>query len=116
MVSKASEDFPEPLKPVITVKVLRGISTSIFFRLCCRAPCTVMRLSIARGTLYFSSAVRGGWALVAGCWGVVVLPGRQFVFDDALGDSCVWESVFFKWLILYGVARGFRRGGRLIFH
>ena len=33
-------------QPVITVKVLRGISTSIFFRLCWRAPCTVMRLSI----------------------------------------------------------------------
>src|ERR1051326_2714888 len=46
MVSKASEDFPDPLSPVITVKVFRGISTSIFFRLCCRAPCTVMRSSI----------------------------------------------------------------------
>src|SRR5271165_1955934 len=46
MVSKASELFPEPLNPVITVRVLRGISTSMFFRLCCRAPCTVMRSSI----------------------------------------------------------------------
>jgi hypothetical protein len=42
MVSNASELFPEPLKPVITVKVLRGISTLMFLRLCCRAPCTVM--------------------------------------------------------------------------
>src|SRR5579863_7976675 len=50
MVSKASEDLPEPLNPVITVKVFRGISTSIFFRLCCRAPCTVMRFS---KTFYF---------------------------------------------------------------
>src|SRR5580693_7841413 len=67
MVSNASEDFPDPLKPVITVKVLRGISTSIFFKLCCRAPCTVMRLIIARGKPYFSSAwlllvlAGGGW-------------------------------------------------------
>src|SRR5215469_3847561 len=45
MVSKASDDFPDPLNPVMTVKVFRGISTSIFFRLCCRAPCTVMRSS-----------------------------------------------------------------------
>src|SRR5579863_7766713 len=45
MVSKASDDLPEPLNPVITVKVLRGIATSIFFRLCCRAPCTVICLS-----------------------------------------------------------------------
>src|SRR5258706_5332853 len=45
MVSKASDDFPDPLSPVMTVKLLRGIETSIFFRLCCRAPCTVMRSS-----------------------------------------------------------------------
>src|SRR5580692_10079317 len=46
MVSNARDDFPEPLSPVITVRVLRGISTSIFFRLCWRAPCTVIRSSI----------------------------------------------------------------------
>src|SRR6266478_3082236 len=40
MVSKASEDLPEPLSPVMTVRVLRGISTSIFLRLCWRAPRT----------------------------------------------------------------------------
>src|SRR5882762_10104505 len=42
MVSKANEDLPEPLRPVITVRVLRGISTSMFLRLCWRAPRTVM--------------------------------------------------------------------------
>jgi hypothetical protein len=36
--------LPEPLSPVITVKVLRGISTEMFFRLCWRAPRTVMLL------------------------------------------------------------------------
>ena len=40
MVSKASEDLPEPLSPVTTVSVLRGISTSMFLRLCWRAPRT----------------------------------------------------------------------------
>src|SRR5271168_3330459 len=40
MVSKASEDLPEPESPVMTVRLLRGISTLIFFRLCCRAPRT----------------------------------------------------------------------------
>src|SRR5271154_5953390 len=40
MVSKASDDLPEPERPVITVRVLRGISTLIFLRLCCRAPRT----------------------------------------------------------------------------
>src|ERR1039458_558673 len=48
MVSKASEDLPDPLSPVMTVRVLRGISTSMFFRLCWRAPCTVMRSSIEK--------------------------------------------------------------------
>src|SRR5262249_11058924 len=44
MVSNASEDLPDPLSPVITVKVLRGISTEMFFRLCWRAPRTVILL------------------------------------------------------------------------
>ena len=44
MVSKASDDLPEPLRPVMTVRVLRGISTLMFFRLCWRAPRTVMLL------------------------------------------------------------------------
>src|SRR5215467_13336685 len=44
MVSNASDDFPDPLSPVITVNVLRGISTEMFFRLCWRAPRTVILL------------------------------------------------------------------------
>src|SRR6185437_2296996 len=44
MVSKASEDLPDPLRPVITVSVLRGISTEMFFKLCWRAPRTVILL------------------------------------------------------------------------
>src|SRR5437773_4180463 len=38
MVSKASDDLPEPDNPVITVSELRGISRLMFFRLCWRAP------------------------------------------------------------------------------
>src|SRR5712664_3958076 len=40
MVSKAREDLPEPERPVITVRELRGISTLMFLRLCWRAPRT----------------------------------------------------------------------------
>src|SRR6266852_1590627 len=43
MVSKAKDDLPEPERPVITVNLSRGISTSMLLRLCCRAPRTVMR-------------------------------------------------------------------------
>src|SRR5512140_3565716 len=44
MVSKASDDLPEPDNPVITTSLLRGISTSMFFRLCTRAPRTDSQL------------------------------------------------------------------------
>src|SRR5690242_21754072 len=42
MVSKASEDLPEPDGPVTTVMARRGISRSNPLRLCWRAPRTVM--------------------------------------------------------------------------
>src|SRR5687767_13049820 len=38
MVSKASDDLPEPLSPVITTSLSRGISNVRFFKLCSRAP------------------------------------------------------------------------------
>src|SRR5688572_24571169 len=38
IVSKASEDLPDPLTPVITTNLLRGTTTSMFLRLCSRAP------------------------------------------------------------------------------
>src|ERR1700728_2057048 len=38
MVSKASEDLPEPERPVNTIKRSRGKSRSMFFRLWVRAP------------------------------------------------------------------------------
>src|SRR5437763_6064245 len=42
MVSKASEDLPEPETPVTTVNALCGISKSTFLRLWTRAPRTTM--------------------------------------------------------------------------
>src|SRR3546814_16112070 len=38
MVSKASDDLPEPDRPVITISRSRGRSRSMFFRLWVRAP------------------------------------------------------------------------------
>src|SRR3989454_3691775 len=43
MVSKASEDLPEPESPVRTTSWSRGSSTSMFLRLCSRAPRTTIR-------------------------------------------------------------------------
>src|SRR3982750_228394 len=43
MVSKASEDLPDPARPVMTTSRSRGRSTSIFFRLWTRAPRTAIQ-------------------------------------------------------------------------
>src|SRR5438105_11701195 len=41
MVSKASEDFPEPESPVMQTSAFRGSLTVTSFRLCSRAPWTI---------------------------------------------------------------------------
>src|SRR3569832_2241540 len=46
MVSNARLDLPDPDRPVSTVSVSRGISTSTFLRLCSRAPRMEMFFSI----------------------------------------------------------------------
>src|SRR5438128_12384674 len=46
MVSKASEDFPEPLTPVTTVIWFMGIENEMFLRLLTRAPRTSMAFSV----------------------------------------------------------------------
>src|SRR3954454_22723375 len=43
MVLKASEDLPDPDRPVMTTSRSRGRSTSIFFRLWTRAPRTAIQ-------------------------------------------------------------------------
>src|SRR6266849_263050 len=58
MVSKAREDFPEPLTPVTTVMALCGISTLMFLRLWTRAPRTRMdsccgRISVVAWVISF---------------------------------------------------------------
>src|SRR5262245_17198001 len=60
MVSKASEDLPEPDRPVITTSRSRGMSTSMFLRLCSRAPrIAIMRPSETRASETRGSARRG---------------------------------------------------------
>src|SRR5437588_13060165 len=45
MVSKASDDFPEPLTPVMMMSWPSGSARSMFFRLCVRAPRTTISLA-----------------------------------------------------------------------
>src|SRR5258708_15562120 len=49
MVSKARLDLPDPERPVITVKLSRGISSEMSLRLWTRAPCT--RMVVRRAVL-----------------------------------------------------------------
>src|SRR3989344_3337042 len=46
IVSNASDDFPEPESPVNTTILLRGIETVMSFRLCVRAPLTMIFSSV----------------------------------------------------------------------
>src|ERR1700682_546132 len=57
MVSKASDDLPEPESPVKTTSLSRGIESVTFFRLCSRAPRIVM-WSIGNPYLYLLSCYR----------------------------------------------------------
>src|SRR5438445_489728 len=59
MVSKASEYFPEPDSRVITTCWSRGISRSMFLRLCSRAPRITIR-SLAMALYYTARGPRQG--------------------------------------------------------
>src|ERR1700722_10475756 len=65
MVSKASEDLPEPDSPVNTTSRSRGISRSTFLRLCSRAPRTAM--------------TRGSRAFLVGSLAGRFLSNRSFI-------------------------------------
>src|SRR5947209_7836353 len=49
MVSKASEDFPEPDRPVNTISLARGSFRATFLRLCSRAPRITSMSATGRG-------------------------------------------------------------------
>ena len=55
-VSIASEDFPDPLGPVITVTRSCGRFSEMFLRLCVRAPATAIPAKAAVGTSFFGAA------------------------------------------------------------
>src|SRR5581483_1554547 len=64
MVSKASEDLPEPDSPVNTISASRGISRSTFLRLCSRAPRTWMVLWVSPAPTPLPAAVDADLAIL----------------------------------------------------
>src|SRR4051812_31670117 len=83
MVSKASDDLPEPDRPVTTTSLSRGISTSMFLRLCSRAPLTTI-LFIAwvtgsgRGRLRFWAFMRDSGSKAA-VWPSNLITGERLL-------------------------------------
>src|SRR3954471_13625845 len=72
MVSKASDDLPDPDRPVSTTSLSRGRSRSMFLRLCSRAPRMEMNFPAAgaagagagRGIVLAIVEARGRWLSV----------------------------------------------------
>src|SRR3569832_1828780 len=85
MVSKANEDYPKPERPVNTTSLSRGISTSMFLRLCSRAPRMVM-------------ARRLEWPVCWRCLALITSSIPEFQKREAGGsrersgtDGDIWE-------------------------
>jgi hypothetical protein len=81
---EGERDLPLPDTPVITVKRSRGISTSMFFRLCSRAWCTtIASLRAARG-----AAEAAGAAACAGWGRDLPRSGREALRSRAARARC----------------------------
>src|SRR6185312_12464535 len=108
MVSKARDDLPEPESPVMTMSLSRGSSTSMFLRLCSRAPLTTI-LSISGpqhsahaqwgGTSYhgrireFEREIARGSVAVVPDGHVVEHSGAEREHADELGGAAVVDPV-----------------------
>src|SRR5918998_4274189 len=57
MVSNASDDLPDPDRPVITTSASRGSSRLMSLRLCSRAPETTIRSCLATAVIVGGSTV-----------------------------------------------------------
>src|SRR5690606_13459615 len=75
MVSKASEDLPDPDRPVKTMSESRGRSSETFLRLCSRAPRT-MRRSATPVRTFLERSDRGGAPVVLRLGGATDNAGR----------------------------------------
>ena len=99
MVSKASDDLPEPESPVMTTSLFRGSSTSMFLRLCSRA--------FDDDLVHGSCLLRLEPLRRCGCYGHTVGAGIAWTFGDYNGEPCgcggeVWSSSLAqpRWLAL----------------
>src|SRR2546422_8855213 len=106
MVSKASEDFPEPDRPVMTTSRSRGISTSMSLRLCSRAPrIAITRASgQARSRLWSKRSFMGPANVVR--TSAFCQPGggivENFTRRRQYADDLIIGSALIAWMLLFG--------------
>src|SRR5665213_1754209 len=92
MVSNASEDLPEPDRPVITISRLRGRVRSMFLRLCSRAPLMTIasRACEGAGAILTLNPVRGRLVaqdqevVAAGGGAAPAAPGRKTKYSPTI--------------------------------
>src|SRR5689334_4499550 len=85
MVSNARLDLPDPERPVMTVRLSRGMSTSIPLRLCSRAPRTEIWVSIGAFVPALFYEYRLGSPMAnAACAIWVLLPRLPMLVDRIL--------------------------------
>src|ERR687887_2230953 len=89
MVSKASEDLPDPLSPVKTTRRSRGIESVTFLRLCSRAPRIVIRSvgtgRVSPGSLDHETGGRGGAQALAADDAAFRHAGAAAMMEDLAG-------------------------------
>src|SRR5690606_17096129 len=123
MVSKASEDFPEPDKPVKTINRSRGSSRSMFFRLCVRARRMTIEEDMGRqsfrwrgtlgldGTEHYKVGCRWeqkrGTRALAGAFGPALVEkvGRSGAYGPALRGSPGYNRVLSRKGSFHGARR-----------
>src|SRR5678815_4795715 len=93
MVSKASDDFPDPDRPVMTVRLSRGMSTDTPFKLCSRAPRTEIWVSMVRSFVPYLFADRktAGHLRRTHIRAGRCVPGRSFSYAIPASDQEVRE-------------------------
>ena len=95
MVSKASEDLPDPDSPVKTTIASRGIVRSTFLRLFSRAPCTRMLLRSFERKGAVADPARGGIENPFVYLRIYIL--RSFGGDSMLYDAGLTRGERFSW-------------------
>src|SRR5258706_9404421 len=95
MVSKANDDLPLPLIPVMTTSWLRGRLTLIFLRLCSRAPMTSMNSCPVRSSNFFSGAdFDMKWGRGQGASKNTKMRGERFGGEFFSGEELFPEELF----------------------